>query len=124
PGAGRARLGGGGRHPGGGRAHPDSGPDRDVSARRQGAPIAAHGLVPIRREAAFAFLAELDNHWLVADRWIEVVCLDGEREGGRVRIRGPLGLRRTARTQVLTAQPPARLEGRATLGRTEARVRW
>jgi hypothetical protein len=95
-----------------------------VSDRRRHAPIAAHGLVPIGREAVFAFLAELDNHWLVADRWIEVVCLDDEGDGGRVRIRGPLGLRRTARTQVRAAQPPARLEGRATLGRTVARVQW
>jgi hypothetical protein len=95
-----------------------------VSGRRRGAPIAADGLVPIGREAVFAFLAELSNHWLVADRWIDVVCLDDEGDGGRVRIRGPLGLRRTARTQVLKAEPPARLEGRAALGGTVARVRW
>jgi hypothetical protein len=95
-----------------------------VSHRRRPAPIAASGLVAARREAVFAFLSELDNHWLVADRWIDVVCLDDERDGGRVRIRGPLGLRRTARTQVLAAEPPARLEGSAVLGRTAARVRW
>jgi hypothetical protein len=41
--------------------------------------------------------------------------------GGRVRIRGPLGLSRVARTQVIEAEPPApvgRLHGRAELGRT------
>jgi hypothetical protein len=95
-----------------------------VSGRRRRAPIAADGLVPTGREAVFAFLAELSNHWLVADRWIDVVCLDDGGDGGRVRIRGPLGLRRTARTQVLASEPPARLEGRATLGATVARVRW
>jgi hypothetical protein len=84
--------------------------------------IAATVVVPARREEVFAFLARLENHWLVADRWISVVRLDGD--GGRVRIRGPLGLRRTARTRVLRAAPPQALEGSATLGSTVARVRW
>jgi Polyketide cyclase / dehydrase and lipid transport len=91
---------------------------------RPSAPIAAGGVVPAPREAVFAFLAELDNHWLVADRWIDVVRLDGDGDGGRVRIHGPLGLRRTTQTRVLRAEPPAILEGSATLGRTVARVRW
>lgn len=91
---------------------------------RAAAPIAAGGVVPAPREAVFAFLADLDNHWLVTGRWIAVVRLDGDGDGGRVRIQGPLGLRRTAHTRVLHADPPARLEGSATLGRTVARVRW
>ena len=86
--------------------------------------IAATGLVPAEREAVFGFLAELGNHWLVADRWIEVVALDANRDGGRVRVRGPLGLRRTARTRVLAMDPPVALEGTAVLGGTVARVRW
>jgi Polyketide cyclase / dehydrase and lipid transport len=91
---------------------------------REPADISASGLVPAGREAVFAFLAELDNHWRVADRWIDVVALDGDGDGGHVRLHGPLGLRRTARTQVLAAQPPALLEGNAELGRTLARVSW
>jgi Polyketide cyclase / dehydrase and lipid transport len=86
--------------------------------------IAASGLVPARREAVFAFLAELGNHWLVADRWLQVVSLDPDGDGGRVRVRGPLGLRRTTRTRVELVDPPAALEGTAILGRTVARVRW
>jgi hypothetical protein len=86
--------------------------------------IAASGLVPAEREEVFAFLAELGNHWLVADRWIEVVSLDADGDGGRVRVRGPLGLRRTARTRVEVVDPPAALEGTAVLGGTVARVRW
>jgi uncharacterized protein YndB with AHSA1/START domain len=87
-------------------------------------PIAASGIVPAPPTTVFAFLAELENHWLVADRWIHVVRLDGDGDGGRVRIDGPLGLRRTAHTRVLRADPPRALEGRATLGGTVARVRW
>jgi hypothetical protein len=45
--------------------------------------------------------------------------------GGRVRVRGPLGLSRTARTRVLGAEEPRELRGRAELGRrTAASVRW
>jgi Polyketide cyclase / dehydrase and lipid transport len=89
-----------------------------------GAPICAGAVVPAPREAVFDFLSELDNHWMVADRWIDVVRLDGDGDGGRVRICGPLGLRRTVLTRVLHAEPPETLEGSATLGRTVARVRW
>jgi Polyketide cyclase / dehydrase and lipid transport len=80
--------------------------------------------VPAGREAVFAYLAQLSNHWRVADRWIDVISLDGDGDGGRVRVRGPLGLRRTARTRVLVARPGELLEGGAELGRTRGRVRW
>jgi Polyketide cyclase / dehydrase and lipid transport len=95
-----------------------------VTAEPQAAHISASGLVPAGREAVFAFLSRLDNHWRVADRWIDVVSLDGGSTGGRVRVRGPLGLRRTARTRVLVARPPECMEGSADLGRTRGRVRW
>jgi uncharacterized protein YndB with AHSA1/START domain len=86
--------------------------------------IDASEAVPAPREAVFAFLSDLGNHWAVAGRWIQVVALDGEGDGGRVRIRGPLGVRRTAVTSVERVDPPERLEGTARLGRTEARVAW
>ena len=45
--------------------------------------------------------------------------------GGRVRVRGPLGLSRVARTRVVEAVAPRELRGRAELGRrTTASVRW
>jgi Polyketide cyclase / dehydrase and lipid transport len=97
------------------------------------ASIEAVGEVPAARDEVFAFLAALPNHWALANRWIEVVSLDEPRlgvggaapEGGVVRIRGPLGLRRTARTRVLRADPPRRLSGRAELpGGTAATVTW
>lgn len=86
--------------------------------------IDASAVVPAPREEVFEFLSDLGNHWTVAGRWIEVVALDGRGDGGRVRIRGPLGLHRTAATSVGRVEPPERLEGTARLGRTEARVAW
>jgi hypothetical protein len=94
--------------------------------------IEAVGEVPAAREEVFAFLASLPNHWALANRWIEVISLQaaaapggGEPNGGVVRIRGPLGLHRTARTEVLAAEPPARISGRAELpGGTGATVTW
>jgi hypothetical protein len=87
-------------------------------------PIEADGLVPAGREAVFAFLADLANHWDLADRWVEVVSITPAHDGGRVAVRGPLGLRRTVDTRVDEIAPPERLEGTARLGRTCAVVRW
>jgi hypothetical protein len=45
--------------------------------------------------------------------------------GGVVRVRGPFGLSRVARTQVLVAVEPSTLRGRAEIGRgTIGVVRW
>jgi uncharacterized protein YndB with AHSA1/START domain len=87
-------------------------------------PIEADGLVPADREDVFAYLADLANHWDLADRWVKVVSLTPTHNGGRVRLRGPLGLRRTVDTRVDEVEPPARIEGAAQLGRTQAVVRW
>jgi hypothetical protein len=87
-------------------------------------PIRANGLVPARREAVFAFIARLEHHWRVADRWIEVLELDADGLGGRVRMRGPLGVSRTVTTRVDESDAPARLHGTALLGATRAEVTW
>jgi hypothetical protein len=82
------------------------------------------------RATVFAFLSRLENHWQLAGRWIEVVTLERSEpdlaapDGGRVRICGPLGIRRTALTRVESVEAPSRLEGVAIVGRTRARVRW
>ncbi len=84
----------------------------------------------VRADAAdlFAFLADLENHWAIAGRFVDVVDLTGPpraRTGGRVRIRGPLGLRRTAHTQVDYARPVEEMGGSARIGATTtARVQW
>src|SRR3954469_2236078 len=85
--------------------------------------IRATGRVNAPRPAVFAFLRDLDNHWLLTDRFIDAERLDGD--GGRVRMRGPLGLTRVASTSVDHATPPSRIAGTATVGvRTRAVVSW
>jgi hypothetical protein len=93
--------------------------------------IGAEEVVHAPPAAVFGFLARLDNHWELADRWIRVVSLDSAggdgapADGGAVRVRGPLGLSRTVRTRVLAADPPGRLRGSAEVGRrTRAAITW
>ena len=85
-------------------------------------------------EQVFAFLSDLRNHWRLDDAFVEVGGVEGndgqEPTGGRVRIRGPVGLSREARTKVLSADPPGpatpgMLSGRADVGgATIGRVGW
>ncbi len=91
--------------------------------------IRAKQLVGASEGEVFDFLADLENHWLLADRFIEVLSLergaDGRALGGRVRMRGPLGVRRTAATRVLAAERPQQMAGVAELGgETRASVTW
>jgi hypothetical protein len=92
------------------------------------AEIAADGIVHAPSEAVFAFLSDLENHWLIADRFVDVLRLNGkagDRNGGWVRLRGPLGLRRTASTRVLAAEPPRLMAGVAEVdASTRARIEW
>jgi hypothetical protein len=54
-----------------------------------------------------------------------LVQLDDDGAGGRVRIRGPFGLSRVARTRVVSVIEPRELQGRAEIGRrTVGAVRW
>ena len=70
----------------------------------------------------FEFLSDLHNHWQLEDSFIAVNGVgDG---GGRILIRGPLGITREARTQVVEAEAPSRLVGRAVLGTTVGEVAW
>jgi uncharacterized protein YndB with AHSA1/START domain len=75
-------------------------------------------------ERVFEFLSDLGNHWLLADGAISVVSVE-PGDGGRVRLCGPLGVRRTAVTSVDRVDPPRALAGSARVGaRTRARVTW
>jgi len=85
-------------------------------------PISATAVVPATPEAVFRFLSRLENHWKLADRWIDVIELDDG--SGRVRMRGPLGLSRTARTVVVDAQPDSVMHGTAELDGTRALIAW
>jgi carbon monoxide dehydrogenase subunit G len=85
--------------------------------------IQASRVVRATPEAVFAFLSDLENHWELTGRWVEAVML--EDSNGRVRIHGPLGLRRTARTTVVDATPTHVMHGTAELsGGTVARISW
>jgi Polyketide cyclase / dehydrase and lipid transport len=95
--------------------------------------IEAKAVVPAPREEVFAYLADFRNHCRLLDPWIDVLSFepadgsdpDAPARGGRVRMRGPLGVSRTATTRVVAVEPPARLAGTAEVGhRTLARVGW
>ncbi len=87
------------------------------------APIESSRLLPHPPERVFEFLADLNNHWQLEDAFI---ALNGVGNGGgRIRIRGPLGIAREARTELVSVAAPACLEGRASIGRrTAGLVTW
>lgn len=79
--------------------------------------IQASRIVPYPPERVFAFLADLENHWRLDDAFAV--------GNGGVRIRGPLGITRDARTELLSAEPPSSLRGRAEVGTgTVGLVSW
>ena len=88
--------------------------------------IEAVALVPAAPEEVFAFLSELENHWRLLDGHVEVLELDGApSDRAVVRLRGPLGVRRTVRTRVTAAREARLIIGVAELGEsTRARVSW
>ena len=89
------------------------------------ADIEAAALIPAAPEEVFDFLHRLENHWRLTGRRVEVVGLNGDRDGATVRVHGPLGLRRTARTKVTAARSPRLLIGVAELpSGTRAAVSW
>ena len=85
--------------------------------------ISAERTVPHPPERVFEFLSDLRNHWR-----LERVFLDADdvgEHGGIIRLKAPLGLSRNVRTQVLEAERPRRVAGRADLrGGTVGLVAW
>jgi Polyketide cyclase / dehydrase and lipid transport len=91
--------------------------------------VEAAALVHAPPEVVFAFLSDLRNHWRLADRYVEVLTLEssdgGPADGGQVRLRGPLGIRRTATTRVVASRESRLIIGTAELrGGSRARVSW
>ena len=89
--------------------------------------IRAAGVVPAPPEAVFEHLADLRTHWALTDGRVRLTERPpgNASRGGAVRMRGPLGIRRQAVTEVSSSEPPRRLVGRARIGRrTEAQIRW
>jgi carbon monoxide dehydrogenase subunit G len=86
--------------------------------------VNASQLIPAEREQVFEFLSDLENHWQLADGAISVVAVE-PGDGGRVRMRGPLGFHRTASTSVDRLDSPRAMSGHAQVGaRTRAHVTW
>jgi uncharacterized protein YndB with AHSA1/START domain len=87
--------------------------------------IAASRTISAPPERVFDFLSDLHNHWRLEPHLVELEHLDPDGDGGRVRLRGPFGLGRTALTRVEKGVPGSRLRGRADIGRgTVGRVAW
>jgi len=86
--------------------------------------VNASRLIPAERERVFEFLSDLENHWQLADGAISVVSVE-PGDGGAVRMRGPLGVHRTAVTSLDEVHAPERIAGSAVVGgRTRAHVTW
>lgn len=91
--------------------------------------ISAHRALPVEPAQAFAFLSRPHNHRRLATRRVRVCELevtgDGELRGALIVLRGPLWLRRPARTRVVSTRPPSHLAGTARVGSgTQVEVRW
>lgn len=94
------------------------------SARR---PIQASRRLCAPAHVVLQFLADLENHALLAPASVSVLSLDGQRHRATralVRLRGPLAIRRTASTELLRATGSS-IVGRANVGNTTvASVVW
>jgi uncharacterized protein YndB with AHSA1/START domain len=87
-------------------------------------PITAERELAAPAETVFEYLEDLANHARLAPRSAQVLKLEHSARAV-VLLHGPLGLRRTAATEIVQTDPPTRITGRATLGaRTAARVTW
>jgi hypothetical protein len=74
-------------------------------------------------DVVFTFLSDLRNHWRLEPHFLELEEMHSN--GGVVRVKGPLGLSRVARTEVVAATHPSEVRGRADIGgRTSGAVRW
>jgi hypothetical protein len=80
------------------------------------------------RGAIFAFLERLENHAALGGGSVELLLAEGPPAtagAALVRLRGPLGIRRTASTAILRTELPGSISGRATIGpQTRAHISW
>ena len=92
---------------------------------RAAAEIEATAVVDAPPDVVFDFLCDLGNHWRLVDRLVTVVSLEGDPpDRAVVRLRGPLGVRRTVHTHVTASRAPRLLIGVAEMGETRALVSW
>lgn len=82
---------------------------------------------PVRAPARviYDFLERLPNHALITGSGLRLEGVATDGRGARISMRGPLGLRRTARTRVIVRHRPQAFGGTARVGRrTVAYVQW
>jgi hypothetical protein len=76
--------------------------------------------------AIFSFLTDLENQFLLAHDHTRSLVLDGPpgaRHSATLRIRGPLGLPRSARARIIATAEPSHVITSVALGRTVVRFR-
>jgi hypothetical protein len=89
------------------------------------ATVTASAPVRAPADAVYDFLERLPNHALITGRGLRLEHVAPGGRCARIALRGPLGIRRTARTNVTRLLRPHGLGGTATVGRhTEAEVNW
>jgi len=87
--------------------------------------VTAARLVEAPIAVVYEFLDRLPNHERLTSSRLRLLELAAGRQGARMRIRGPLGLRRTAETTITYRRAPYGMGGTATTGRrTSAEVHW
>jgi hypothetical protein len=87
--------------------------------------IRAQRLAAEHPERVYAFVAALENHWRLGDRYLRLLRVSPDGRRGRIRIGTPFGISRTATTSVTTERAPRRFGGTATVGaRTRADAYW
>ncbi len=87
--------------------------------------LSAAATISAPPERVFEYLGSLDRHWaLIGPRAVPLRAAPGG--GGYVlRLRGPLGIRRTVRTRIVSLREPALLVGRVEAGRrTRGTLSW
>lgn len=85
--------------------------------------IACEIVVQRPREAVFAFLADLENHWEIAGDGVVARYEQLDERSSRV-LFGPPGLRRWATSRITRTEPPRLIEGEAETERSDGTVRW
>jgi polyketide cyclase/dehydrase/lipid transport protein len=87
--------------------------------------VRASARIHASAEAVYGFLAELANHQRLSDHRFRLHQLSADRRSAQIVMRGPFGIRRTARTTVTDLVPYRRVGGTATVGRrTAGQLRW
>ena len=87
--------------------------------------LSAAATVAAPPERVFAFLRSLDRHWALIGARAVPVEMHAGGDGYRVRLHGPLGIRRTVQTCIVSAREPRLLVGTVEAGaRTRATLAW